>query len=143
MRFGGNDQLTGTEDISDELGRRVDLAVLRTFYEGNGGSQWEDDENWLDPASPFAFSGWYGVMTNDNGRVSVLNLADNGLKEEITNALEALDNLETLDLSGNADLNGVLPLGLMDSSELDMLHVQDTGVCAPEDSRFQQWLAGI
>ena len=139
----GNDQLTGTEDISDELGRRIDRAVLRTLYKDNGGPQWEEDGNWLDPTDSFAFSDWYGIRTNDNGRVSELHLAGNGLKEELTNALEALDDLETLDLSGNADLNGTLPQGLMDLSKLAMLYIQDTGACAPEDAAFQQWLANI
>ena len=139
----GNQGLVGMENISPELGRRVDRAALRALYDNNGGPGWREEENWLDEADPFLFSVWYGVMTNDNGRVSELDLAGNGLTGELTNGLEELSGLERLDLYGNAGLSGVLPLGLMELPELRMVDIGDTGVCAPEDATFQRWLAGI
>ena len=139
----GNQGLMGMENISPELGRRVDRAALRALYDNNGGPGWGKKENWLDEADPFSFSVWYGVMTNDNGRVSELDLAGNGLTGELTDGLEELSGLERLDLYGNAGLSGVLPLGLMELPELRMVDIGDTGVCAPEDATFQRWLAGI
>ena len=139
----GNQGLMGMENISPELGRRVDRAALRALYDNNGGPEWGKKENWLDEADPFSFSVWYGVMTNDNGRVSELDLAGNGLTGELTDGLEELRGLERLDLYGNAGLSGVLPLGLMELPELRMVDIGDTGVCAPEDATFQRWLAGI
>ena len=139
----GNQGLMGMENISPELGRRVDRAALRALYDNNGGPGWGKKENWLDEADPFSFSVWYGVMTNDNGRVSELDLAGNGVTGELTNGLEELSGLERLDLYGNAGLSGVLPLGLMELPELRMVDIVDTGVCAPEDATFQRWLAGI
>ena len=139
----GNQGLMGMENISPELGRRVDRAALRALYDNNGGPGWGKKENWLDEADPFSFSVWYGVMTNDNGRVSELDLAGNGVTGELTNGLEELSGLERLDLYGNAGLSGVLPLGLMELPELRMVDIEDTGVCAPEDATFQRWLAGI
>ena len=139
----GNQGLMGMENISSELGRRVDRAALRALYDNNGGPGWGEKENWLDEADPFSFSVWYGVMTNDNGRVSELDLAGNGLTGELTDGLEELRGLERLDLYGNAGLSGVLPLGLMELPELRMVDIVDTGVCAPEDATFQRWLAGI
>ena len=139
----GNQGLVGMENISPELGRRVDRAALRALYDNNGGPGWREEENWLDEADPFSFSVWYGVMTNDNGRVSELDLAGNGLTGELTDGLEELRGLERLYLYGNAGLSGVLPLGLMELPELRMVDIVDTGVCAPEDATFQRWLAGI
>ena len=139
----GNDQLRGTENISDELGKRVDRAALRELYESNGGPQWEENENWLHATDPFSFLDWHGVATNSDDRVSELNLANNGLKGEITNALEALADLETLDLSGNIGLSGTLPQGIRGLSELGMLYIEETGVCASEDAVFQRWIDNI
>ena len=139
----GNQGLVGMENISPELGRRVDRAALRALYDNNGGPGWGEEENWLDEADPFSFSVWYGVMTNDNGRVSELDLDGNGLTGELTNGLEELRGLERLDLYGNAGLSGVLPLGLIELPELGMVDIGDTGVCAPEDATFQRWLADI
>ncbi len=139
----GNQGLVGMENISPELGRRVDRAALRALYDNNGGPGWREEENWLDEADPFSFSVWYGVMTNDNGRVSELDLDGNGLTGELTNGLEELRGLERLDLYGNAGLSGVLPLGLVELPELGMVDIGDTGVCAPEDAAFQRWLADI
>ena len=139
----GNDQLTGMEDVSDELGKRVDRAALRMFYEGNGGPQWEENENWLHPTDPFSFSNWYGVTANSNDRVSELNLVDNGLRGETIEALDALADLETLNLSGNIGLKGTLPQNFIDLSELRTLYVEETGICASGDAVFQRWLDNI
>ena len=139
----GNDQLTGMENISDELGKRVDRAALRALYESSGGSQWEENENWLHPTNPFSFLDWYGITTNSDDRVSELNLVSNGLKGEITNALEALADLETLDLFGNIGLHGVLPQGLTGLSMLRVFYMEETGVCASENAAFERWLDNI
>ena len=139
----GNDQLTGMEGASDELGKRVDRAVLRTLYESNGGPQWKENENWLHPTDPFSFSDWRGVFTNSDGRVSELSLVNNGLKGKIKNALESLAELETLDLSGNIGLSGMLPQGLIGLSNLRMLYIEETSVCASENAAFQRWLDNI
>ena len=74
-----------------------------------------NNEKWFpsdeSPMERFSFSSWYGVDTDaTTGRVSELNLSNNGLKEELTNALEALDGLKDLDISNNRQLGGKLPL---------------------------------
>ena len=139
----GNDQLRGMENISDELGKRIDRAALGALYEGNGGPQWEENENWLHATDPFSFSDWYGATTNSDDRISELNLVDNGLRGEIAGALEALADLEVLNLSGNGNLSGPLPQGLTGLSKLAVLHIEETGACAPGDATFQRWLDTI
>ena len=137
----GNEGLTW--DIPDELGKRVDRAALRTFYQDNGGSDWRNSTNWLDMDNPFSFSDWYGVRADaTTGRVSALNLGNNGLKEEITNALEALDGLKELNISYNRQLTGELPLRLM-ALPVERLDIRCTDVSTPADTNFEMWLSGI
>ena len=138
----GNERLSGL-NIPDELGKRVDRAALRALYEGNGGSGWREKDNWLDENNPFSFSTWYGVLANDVGRVSEIDLAGNGLSGELTDALTTLSGLERLDLSGNAGLIGELPSGLTELLVLGMVDIEGTGACAPGDLVFGRWLSGI
>ena len=80
----GNEGLTW-DTISNELGKRVDRAVLRVLYGDSGGEEWTNNENWL-PSRDFlfSFSSWYGVSADATGRVSGLNLRNNRLKGEFT-----------------------------------------------------------
>ena len=139
----GNEELTW-DTISNELGKRADRAVLRVLYDVNGGEEWTNNEKWFSPeeipADRFSFSSWYGVNTDmDTGRVSGLNLGNNGLKEELTNAIEALDGLKDLNIPNNRQLTGELPLRLMDLP-VETLDIRCTGVSAPADTDFQMWL---
>ena len=97
---------------SDDLGKRIDRAALRLIYERTGGNNWKNKNNWLcqhPKQTLFTFSDWYGVETNSNsGRVSELELIGNNLAGELTNAIEALHNLELIDLSSN-QLSGTIP----------------------------------
>ena len=135
--------LLGLENVSDNLGRRIDRAALRALYEGSGGPGWMNRDIWLDETDLFSFSAWYGVLSNDGGRVTEIDLARNGLTGELTDALEALSALERLNLSGNAGLSGELPRGLAELPALVMVDIEGTGACAPGDSVFQRWLSGI
>ena len=137
----GNEELTW-ETISDELGERADRAVLLNLYNSNGGEDWTNNGKWFS-SDEDPFDSWYGVSTDaTTGRVSELNLSNNGLKEELTNALEALDGLKELNISYNRQLTGELPLRLMDLP-VETLDIRCTGVSAPADSDFQTWLSGI
>ena len=141
----GNEGLTW-DTISNELGKRVDRAVLWTLYNVNGGEEWTNNEKWFSPEETeiFSFSSWYGVSTDDTtGRVSALNLGNNGLKEDITNALEALDGLVTLNLSSNASLGGTLPVGMTGLTDLATLNIKCTDIKRPTDMAFDRWLASI
>ena len=71
-----------------------------------------------------------------------LNLGWNRLTGPIPEALGGLSNLERLILKDN-DLAGPLPSELTRLSRLTQLEIQNTGLCAPADSAFQEWLAPI
>ena len=136
----GNEELTG--NIPNELGKRVDRAALQSLHRTNGGPEWTNDTRWLSDANPFAFSQWYGVEVNSDGRVSQLNLSNNGLKGNITDSLEALEGLEVLDISNNSQLTGKLPTRLR-HLPISILKIQCTGVSVPDDADFKTWLSGI
>ena len=134
----GNNGLTGT--IPDELGKRVDRAVLRKIKEVNGVSvlaDWFKGEDAI-----FDYSGWSGVEVNGNERVSGLDLSGIGLSGDITEAVWEFSALEELDLSDNPGLSGEVPLTVM-YGELESLYISGSGVCVPRDEQFGQWLDSI
>ena len=49
-----------------------DSLVLVTLYNSTGGSEWANNSNWLVEDS--LIGSWYGVTTNDDGRVVRLEL---------------------------------------------------------------------
>ena len=81
----------------------------------------------------------YGVTTGpDSGRVTGLDLSDNELEGNVPEGLGLLFGLESLDLSGNQGLVGLMSLGLMNLSRLSTLDIRDTGLCAPVV--LEEWL---
>ena len=118
-----------------------DRAPLLVLYEAAGGGNWENKWD-----RGFPIDDWHGVRTNEDGRVTELDLSGNGLSgdvEEITEEIGKLSYLETLDLSRNPGLSGELPTDLMKLENLRTLDIQNTGLCAPLDEEFQDWLMGI
>ena len=94
-----------------------DAAVLEALYEATGGADWTDRTNWLTDAPP---GEWYGVTTDGAGRVTGLDVRDNGLTGAIPAALGGLTDLETLNLSQNG-LTGAIPDALGDLTDLEYL----------------------
>ena len=93
----------------------ADRAALMALYNMTGGANWTNKTYWL---SNEALSEWHGVQTDANGRVTHVDLAQNGL-------------------------SGPLPLTLSALSQLSVLDIQSTALCAPADTAFQVWLATI
>jgi len=82
-----------------------DVEVLRILYEATDGANWNNADGWLEGGNA---SGWHGVETDSVGRVSELDLSDNGLAGALPRELGRLVSLVTLDVSGNR-LSGALP----------------------------------
>lgn len=79
-----------------------------------------------------------------------LNLSNNNLSGEIpaelANAGRVTDDLSllsALQLSGNADLTGELPLGLTSATFMRVLEYDGTNICEPNDAAFDTWIDGI
>ncbi len=130
----GNTGLRGT--ITDELGKKVDRAVLRRVKDVNGDSL----QGWfaLDE-TVFDYSGWQGIGVNSEDRVSELDLSASGLRGDITDAVWELSDLEKLYISDNPDLTGELPQRIADTV-LEYVDISGSGICAPEEQWFTQWV---
>ena len=95
----------------------ADRAALVALYDATGGAEWVYRTNWK-TTQPLRL--WYGVQVNSRGRVTGLDLEENGLAGTIPAALANLDSLEMLDLGRN-DLTGALPAWLGTLSNLRRL----------------------
>ena len=80
-------------------------AAPVALYEATDGANRTDSVNW---GANEPLSTWYGVITNEKGKVSDLLLPNNKLRGQIPH-LSALTKLTLLDLAGN---NLYLPVGL-------------------------------
>ena len=143
----------------------ADAEVLRVLYRTTGGSfdNWTNSSGWL---SDTALSEWHGVETDTIGRVTDLDLSENGLSGQLPDSLGELSVLANLDLSDNA-LSGSLPDSLgklsalmkldvagnssmagrlpqsLTALKLDEFSYADTRLCTPDDAGFQEWLETI
>lgn len=115
-----------------------DREALVALFHSTRGQGWHNNENWL---SDKPLSQWYGVQTNESGRVNLielssngligtlpielghlefleyLDLSDNGLRDTIPSSFGGLSRLETLNLSRNS-LWGAIPVSLANLTEL-------------------------
>ena len=107
------------ENDLDELGLPfcTDRDALVAFYQAANGANWLRNDNWMTDAP---IGTWYGVTTNLSGRVTELDLSENGLRGTIPPALGSLVYLETLTLAYN-QLSGSIPPQLGNLTNLDFL----------------------
>ncbi len=148
--FGGNDGLcvpvnpaftewtAGIPRLDGPDCAEEDTQVLHLLYQSTNGGGWTNSGSWL---SEEPLGDWFGVDTDSIGRVTALNLAENGLSGTLPDSLGGLSALRHLDISGN-ELEGRLPRSLLDVN-LENLVYSGTQLCAPQDRRFLQWLGGI
>ena len=103
-----------------------DKAILEAFYNATGGSNWPNSHNWL---SDKPLSLWYGVSTNDQGRVIGLSFyIGNNLNGSIPVALSNLADLRQLILVNNDELNGVIPPQLGNLANLEDLRLRSNSL---------------
>ncbi|MYE54836.1 MAG: hypothetical protein F4X34_06525, partial [Chloroflexi bacterium] len=118
-----DNQLTGS--IPPELGNMSGLDWLRL------------DDNQLTGTIPREL----GNLSNSEFKI--LGLSENSLSGSIPPELGNLHNLWGLYLYSNR-LTGVLPQSLTSLTKLDEFEFYNsTGLCAPRNSAFQNWLRGV
>ena len=108
-----------------------DRAALIALYNATEGGSWTTRTNWL---SGRPLDEWHGVTTDGGGRVTALDLYENGLTGEIPPELGGLSNLTTLVLYDN-QLTGAIPPelgGLSNLTGLVLYSNQLTGAIPPE-----------
>ena len=126
----------------------TDKAALEAFYDGTGGSGWEEDTNWKG-ATLDTTDAWYGVTLGTTGtdadRVIGLVLSGNDmLASSVPAELGELTRLVALDLSNNEELTGPIPEGWTRMASLLVLDVRGTGLCADAtNTRVISWLAAV
>ena len=98
---------------------KTDRDALVALYNATNGEDWIFSYNWLSDAP---LGQWSSVITNDDGRVTGLELWDNDLSGKIPAELGSLSNLTELNLSRN-DLNGKIPAELGSLSNLTELNL--------------------
>ena len=108
--------------------------ALITFYFATGGPNWERNTNWR--RSDTSLAQWFGVTTDDDERVTAIDLSDNKLVGTLPAGLGTLIHLEKLDLSGN-ELDGSIPPELGTLANLSTLFLGDNELtgCVPTSLR--------
>ncbi len=132
------DWLKGIEQHDGPYCNQSDVAVIESLYQATGGANWTNSDGWLGES---VVSDWYGVRADSLGRVTGLDLSDNGLEGRLPRNLGQLAQLIELRIDGNA-LSGRLPLELA-RLPLQEFHYADTELCAPVEASFQAWLNAI
>ena len=140
----GRNSLSG--EIPGSLGNLTNLIVLGLASNGFSGGI---------PTGLGNLSSLETMNLNDNsltggvpsslgnlGALTTLDLSSNDLSGRLPSSLGNLENLESLMLDENTGLTGPLPYGLINSS-LETLLAGGTGLCAPSDKRFLDWLADV
>ena len=98
-------------------GMLADMVGLVALYEATGGDNWPDKSGWQDDPSVAA---WIGVSIGGDGRITALDLIENGLSGELPAALGSLASLAYLYLHSN-QLGGEIPSTLGNLSNLEEL----------------------
>ena len=98
-----------------------DREALVALYEAADGDDWLENENWLSDA---LLGTWFGVTTDENGRVISLELPENELHGTIPPELAHLTRLVELNLGRNW-LRGTVPPELGNLSQLELLYLHD------------------
>ena len=112
-----------TGPIPPELGRLANLVSL-----------WLESNSLTGPLPPEL-----GGLTN----LKELRLQDNELTGTLPPEFGRLENLTSVVLARNGRMSGELPAGLTDLGRLEELLAADTGLCAPADAGFPDWLSGV
>ena len=105
----------------------TDRVALAAFYNATGGASWANNTNWLSDAP---IGEWHGVTTDASGRVTKLDLTENGLTGPVPAQLGSLTSLEMLRLSEN-QLTGTIPAELGRLSNLTHLSLRENELTGP------------
>ena len=110
-----------TPSVVQPTGPDSARAALIALYDATDGPNWTNRTNWL---SDEPLEHWYGVTTDDDGRVTQLLLRENNLNGPIPAAVGNLTGLVRLDFQGN-QLSGSIPGSLGNLSNLEQLRLYD------------------
>ena len=104
-----------------------DRETLIAIYNATDGPNWTQQDNWL---SETHISTWYGITTNDVGRVTRIELAGVGMAGPIPVELAELAHLDSLIASVN-HLTGPIPAELSRLERLDTMNLSGNNLTGP------------
>ncbi|MCI5161312.1 MAG: hypothetical protein D3917_04650 [Candidatus Electrothrix sp. AX5] len=81
-----------------------ECEALQDLYNSTNGPSWQDNTGWLATDTPCS---WFGVVC-DNGELTEIHLAGNGLLGQLPETIGYLSDLEYLNMSDN-ELTGTVP----------------------------------
>ena len=110
-----------------DFGHEPDREALAALYKAANGSYWRNKANWL---TNKPIGKWHGVTIDGSGRVTRLELNENGLTGRMPAELGGLDNLRSLELSWNR-LTGPIPPELGRLGNLTALYLHGNGLTGP------------
>ena len=113
------DLVVTQEMVQMETILEKEKEALEAFYNATGGATWTENSNWLDDEVPVGE--WYGVTTNDAGRVTSLRFKINNPKGNIPPEIGDLEKLEVLYINMAEFQNSELPKELGNLKELKKL----------------------
>ncbi len=131
--------LQGIRFVEGPYCNELDAQALEDLHRTGDGSNWTNSDGWL---GGVVLEDWYGVETDSIGRVTVLDLAENGLAGRLPASLGNMASMTRLEIGDNPDLSGRLPPSLS-RTPLDELRYMNTGLCAPVEAWFEEWLGRI
>ena len=101
--------------------------VLTALYESTGGPDWFDSRNW---GTRRPLGDWHGITVDDDGRVTELDLYNNGLTGPIPSELGDLTSLRELNLGFNG-LTGPIPPEFGNLTSLTRLSLYSNSLTGP------------
>jgi len=95
------------------------VCALSGLFDATGGNFWTNNDGWLNYTD---VCDWYGVSCSNDGVVTSIDLAENGLNGTLpgNGVWDRLSNIDTLYLEGN-DIIGSLPSDLGELTSLTFL----------------------
>ena len=129
------DWLSTIENASYEtcgvINPHPDLDALTAFFNATNGPEWENKNNWL---SHSPVETWYGIVTNEEGRVTEINMFANDLAGEIPPEIGELSELRRIYLERNS-LTGSIPpqIGKLQNLETLILMYNDISGSVPPE----------
>lgn len=100
----------------------IERAALVEFYKAAAGEEWLDKTNWC---SNKPLGEWYGIKTNEKGRVISVDISYNGEKGDIAKILPPLASLKELTKlalgSNGTNIYGILPSDINELTKLEYL----------------------